>query len=76
MVRPEWVLTHPKNITVFERDQLAPIRISHLLWLMMVLGTPFGAYGYLRASKSLSKDIKDLYKNFHEKYRQVEPQGN
>lgn len=53
-----------KNIMVFDRDQLVPIRISHLSWEIIVLGTPFGTYGYLRASKSLSKGIKDLYKKF------------
>lgn len=69
MVRPEWILAHPKNIMVFERDQLVPIGLSDLIWELMALGTSFGAYLYLRASKTCTK-------NFHEKYKQVEPQGD
>lgn len=55
MVRPEWILAHPKNIMVFERDQLVPIRLSQFIWEMMALGTSFGAYHYLRASKTCRK---------------------
>lgn len=70
MVRPEWILAGPKNITVFERDQLVPVRLSHLIWETMAFGTSFGAYHYLRASKNCKK------KKIHEKYKQVEPQGD